>query len=228
MQISIIIPTYNEASVIKETIGILRKCAENHAIEIIVADGESSDNTQKIVREIDAKLLSCPERGRAAQMNYAANQANGTILYFLHADTHPPEQFDEIIYDAVNDGYDAGCFQLAFDNNHGGLQFYSLFTRQNWNIFRFGDQSLFVKRSVFKDLQGFRNEYFLMEDQEFVQRINRSYSFKLLNETVTTSSRKYGRNGVFRLQLIYTLIFCFYYLGISQNTLRTVYKRLVK
>ena len=228
MQISVIIPVYNEASFIRETLEIIRNQAQNYVSEIIVVDGGSSDGTQKRVRQSRATLILCPERGRAAQMNFAASRAKGDILYFLHADTHPPKSFDALIHQAVCAGYDAGCFQLSFDKKQLGLQFYSLFTRLNWNIFRFGDQSLFVKRSVFNKKEGFKNEYLLMEDQELVQRISCTHPFKLLDESVTTSARKYIRNGVVRLQLVYVLIFCLYYLGVSQAKLYAVYSKLVE
>jgi len=224
MSISVIIPTYNEAGYIAETI---EKISANSVQEILVVDGGSGDKTLSKARTAGAKTLKCPQKGRAVQMNYGARHARGKILYFLHADTHPPSRFATCINRAIADGYDAGCFQLSFDDDHFLLQFYSWFTRFDIDAFRFGDQSLFVDRNVFSDLRGFQEDHMMMEGQDMVRRIKNSYSFVLLDDTVTTSARKYRRQGIVKLQLVFFLIFCLHYLGISQQNLVYIYNGLL-
>lgn len=85
--ISIVIPTYNEAEVIQKLIRYLLNSENSSLLEIIVSDGGSTDNTQALAREAGAKVIQSPKKGRAAQMNAGAAEANGQILYFLHADT---------------------------------------------------------------------------------------------------------------------------------------------
>lgn len=89
MRISVIIPTYDKADFIAETIEKIQKQGDNRVLEILVVDGGSTDQTTKEVKKTGATLLRCPEKGRAAQMNAGARQARGNILYFLHADSHP-------------------------------------------------------------------------------------------------------------------------------------------
>lgn len=227
MKISVIIPTYNEADFITETIQNVRDRGRKFLHEIIVADGGSSDQTLQKAEVADVRVTKSPQKGRASQMNYGARHAKGEMLYFLHADTLPPHGFDEAILQALKQGHDAGCFQLSFDEPHGLLQLYSRFTRFNIDAFRFGDQSLFITREAFQALQGFRDDHIVMEDQEIVRRIKRSHSFTILNDSVTTSARKYRKNGVVKLQFIFTLIFALYYLGLDQKNLVRLYGNLI-
>lgn len=228
MKISVIIPTYNEADFISETIRQVWDRGKKRIEEIIVTDGGSSDQTLHKAEASEARVLQCPRKGRAAQMNYGARLAKGDILYFLHADTLPPHGYDTTITEATLKGHQAGCFQLSFDASHKMLQLYARFTRFNIDAFRFGDQSLFIKRDIFSALQGFREDHLVMEDQEIVRRIKYAYSFTILEDCVITSARKYRENGVVRLQLIFTLIFLLYYLGVSQKKLIRLYGNLTR
>ena len=80
MKLSIIIPTFNEAENIVATLGPLQALRQQ-GHEIIVADGNSSDETFALAREFsDQTIIS--QRGRATQMNTAAKQANGDVLLF--------------------------------------------------------------------------------------------------------------------------------------------------
>lgn len=227
MNISVIIPTYNEAGIIGETIEKVRSYGGGDVLEIIVVDGGSSDTTLREARKTGAKVLESPQKGRAAQMNYGAGHAEGVLLYFLHADSHPPPYFTVSMQQAVDAGNEAGCFRLTFDDNHWLLTLYAWFTRFDIDLFRFGDQSLFMTRTAFYEIEGFRKDHMVMEDQEIVRRIKRSFSFKVLNDAVTTSARKYKKVGVVRLQLVFGLIFSLYYLGTEQDQLISIYKRFI-
>ena len=49
-------------------------------------------------------------------MNFGALNSKGAVLYFLHADSVPPKNFDRYIVDAINQGSKAGCFQMKFNS----------------------------------------------------------------------------------------------------------------
>ncbi len=226
-EISIVIPTYNEAGTIAETIRKVKHRSSNCIREIIVVDGSSTDETIEEAQKAGAFVLQSSRKGRAAQMNVGAEQANGQLLYFLHADTHPPNNFDVMILAAVEKGFKVGCFRLQFDDNHPLLKCYAWFTRFNVDLFRFGDQSLFIAKELFSELDGFREDHIVMEDQELVCRIKKHTKFKILDEAVVTSAEKYRKNGVIKLQLVFTIILCCYYLGVSQERLVQIYKRFI-
>ncbi len=225
---SIIIPTYNEADQIAKTISIVHAANGKHEAEIIVVDGGSTDDTISIAEQCGATVVRSERKGRAAQMNKGALVAKHEILYFLHADSIPPNNFTTQILDAYKKGVHSGCFRLQFDYDHWFLKANAWFTRFNVNAVRFGDHSLFVTIDVFERSGGFREDLVMMEDQEIIHRLKKHSRFKVLNDVVTTSARKYLDNGVFRMQGIFFRIWAMYYLGYSQEQMLNVHKRLIR
>ncbi|MBD2769958.1 TIGR04283 family arsenosugar biosynthesis glycosyltransferase [Hymenobacter sp. BT664] len=228
--VSIIIPTYNEADGIETLLHHLYQAgaATDAAVEIIVSDGHSTDATAARARQAGARVLACPTKGRAAQLNYGARQAAGSILYFLHADTFPPAGFLGDIRQAVATGYGCGCYRLAFDEPHWFLRASAWLTRFNLEVVRFGDQSLFVLKTVFEKAGGYREQMLVMEDQEITRRLRQHARLRVLPASVVTSARKYRANGVFRLQGVFLFITILYRLGAPQATLLRTYRALIR
>jgi len=225
--ISIIIPTYNEGDQIGETIREIQAGNAKDIIEIIIIDGGSTDQTLSIARNFGATALLSEKKGRAAQMNKGASIAKGNILYFLHADSIPPQNFTNFIMSALVKGYQSGCFRLRFDQSHWFLDANCWFTRFDVNAVRFGDQSLFVTKTVFDKSGGFNEDLLMMEDQEIIYRIKKYGRFTVMNAAVTTSARKYRDNGIYRMQAIFYRIWIMYYLGYSQEHLLQLHRRLI-
>ncbi|MEX1014391.1 MAG: TIGR04283 family arsenosugar biosynthesis glycosyltransferase, partial [Candidatus Paceibacterota bacterium] len=226
-EISVIIPVYNEENTIGKLLSELKKRSRFGLCEIVVVDGGSTDRTRKIAEEAGATVIESEKKGRAAQMNAGAAYAQAEILYFLHADTIPPYSFDAYILKSVANGFGAGCFSLCFDDPHPGLRFYSWFTKFGSTLIRFGDQSLFVKSKIFKEVNGFDGSLIVMEDQQIVRKIKRVTRFRVINEPVLTSARKYRKNGVYRLQAVFFLIWAGYYFGFSQQVLTYIYQKYI-
>ncbi len=222
MKASIVIPTHNEERGIAETLsnlcGTLRQRTD---AEIIVSDS-GADGTLAVASDFPVRTIVSP-KGRAVQMNRGAAIARGEVLYFLHADTAPPAGFLDDILSAVDRGAEAGCFQLAFDDPHWLMQTYGWFTRFPLTLFRGGDQSLFITRSLFDDIGGFDDTLRVMEDIDIVERIGRRTSFRILDKAVVTSARKYGVNGRVRLQVIFGFIHLFYALGFDRDIIAKFY-----
>ncbi len=220
--LSIIIPTLNEGATLDYFLTELKvNTSSNFFFEIIIADGHSHDDTQAIAQRHGAKLvLSTPSR--AIQMNAGAKKSEGDMLFFLHADSLPPKNFDQLIRES---GAKTGCFQLQFDQRHPLLDFSAWFTRFQGGLFRGGDQSLFVERELFERIGGFDESHRIMEDIEIIQRLKTQTSFRILPQKVVTSARKYERNGYFRLQFLFGCIHLLYRLGSSQQQLVDFYRR---
>ncbi len=226
-KISIVVPILNEA----DYIGTLLSCLQNkispeHVEEVLVIDGGSKDGSIKIAEEYGAKIVHS-EKGRAKQMNLGARKAKSEILYFLHADTLPPENFVAHILDAVKDGFQAGCFQMRFDSNSRFLKFFAWFTRINHQICRGGDQSLFVTKRLFLSTKGFNEDYKIYEDNEFIGRLYKKTKFRILPLKVKTSARKYEKVGPVRLQYHFGVIHLKNYLGAGPDQLYEYYKRKI-
>ncbi len=227
--ISIIIPAKNEAAQLPVLLNYLNTVTgKNNIVEIIVSDGNSTDDTVSIANLYGAKVVVSEQAGRGRQMNAGAKNATGNILYFLHADSMPPTGFVEDILGKINSGYVAGCYRLRFDYNHWFLKANAWFTRFNVNAVRFGDQSLFIRKSIFEAIGGFREDLIIMEDQEIIHRIREKGSFAVIDGYVTTSARKYRVNGVYRMQVIFFYIYFAYAFGASQQKLIAIYKKLIR
>lgn len=226
--LSIIIPTYNEAEQIVQTIASVKTAAGNYEYEIIIVDGGSNDATVFLAKSNNATTIISNKKGRAAQMNFGAANASGDVLYFLHADSIPPENFTTYISDALHKNYSSGCFRLQFDYNHWFLKANAWFTRFDVNAIRFGDQSLFVTKDVFNKCGGFHEDSCMMEDQEIIHRLKKFGRFIVMNNVVITSARKYHDNGIYRMQAIFFRIWFLYYMGYSQEKLLKLHKRLIR
>lgn len=197
MQLSVIVPTLNEAAGIQAFLGALSPLrARGH--EIIVADGGSSDATKALAGPLADHVLDAP-RGRAAQMNAGAALAKNPILLFLHADTFLPEQADRIIADALNGDRKWGRFDVALEGKHRllGLVGWSMNLRSRLTGIATGDQALFVTRELFWRANGFP-PIALMEDIALAKTLRRIGAPVCLSAKVVSSGRRWDRYGLWR------------------------------
>ncbi len=227
--ISIIIPTYNEEDNIIATLKSIHLNGNIHLIkEIIVVDGGSSDKTIEKANDCGARIIVSQIKGRAAQMNEGAAAASEKILHFIHADSILPKHFDTDVVRAINNGYEAGCFRLAFDYDHWFLKLNCWFTRFDKSAFHYGDQSLFITSDLFNKLHGFNERYIVFEDLDIIRRIKKHCKFKILKKNITTSARKYVENGVFKMQIVFYRMYIMEQLGATQQLLVNVLRSSIK
>jgi len=226
--ISIIIPTYNEADNIGRLLEYLLAHRCDLIKEIIVVDGGSTDQTVDRSRQYEVEVLNSPHKGRASQMNYGASKSSGNILYFVHADTIPPSTFATDIVHELAAGYPLGCFRFLFDSPRKLLKVNSYFTRFDKIWCRGGDQTLFVKRQLFEELNGYRDDHKIMEEYDFIIRARKEVPFKIIPKDVIVSARKYDHNGYLRVQVANLVVFNMYRFGASQERMVKTYRRLLK
>lgn len=198
LSFSIILPVLNEAERINDTVGHLRDHNDEEKVEIIIVDGDASGNTIKAV--IDEKVLKLTAlRGRACQMNIGATRAKGDILLFLHADTRLPSNALALIRSTLHRNRAvAGAFDLGFDTKRRIFTVTELYVALRTRLTRvpFGDQAIFILRSYFEQIGGYR-DIPLMEDVELMKRIRkRGDTISIIPQKVRTSPRRYERDGV--------------------------------
>jgi rSAM/selenodomain-associated transferase 2 len=227
MTISIIIPTFNEATIIVQQIEHIKIFGGQTVSEILVCDGNSTDDTVAIATVAGAHALLCVERSRAVQMNFGAQHATGEILYFVHADTKLRPEFVTDIQEAVSEGYHAGCYRYVFDSNKSILKFNAWTTRFDRIFCRGGDQTLFVSREVFMQLNGFNEYYCIMEDYDFLIRLRKKFQFKIIQKDVIVSARKYDTNSWLRVQMANIVAFAMFSINIRPRKIRSTYKKML-
>ena len=227
MQISIIIPTYNEAENIAETIAHLRSAPSDKVCEIIVADAGSEDNTIEVAKSAGATALISPVKGRAAQMNYGTRHAKGDIYYYVHADTKPPISYQNDIETAISKGYDCGSYITKFDSDKFILKINAFCTRLNYLFVRGGDQSIFVTKELYDKVGGYDERMRIMEDYNFLEKIWEHGKFKLYKKGTLVSARKYDNNSWLEVQLANLKAVRMYKQGASQEDIVNTYHRML-
>lgn len=225
-KISIVIPTFNEAANISKLIKHLKEEQKEHLLEIIVADGGSSDKTVMEAQKAGAIIIAAPQKGRAAQMNAGAEIATGEIIYFLHSDTFPPINYDKIIINALSEEK-WGSFKIQFDHSHFFLRIVSWFTKLNFTYFRFGDQSLFLRKNLFTAIGKFDASQIIFEDTEIAKRLKLISKGKVIASPVITSARKFRDNGIYKMSYIFLYVWLLYLLKFPQHKILAIYKKLI-
>ena len=228
MNISIIIPTLNEAKNIARLIEYLIQYSYKAVKEIIVSDGGSSDDTMQLVIQTGASFIKAPEKCRAVQMNYGASVAQGDILYFVHADTFPPVTFATDILEAVGKGYDFGRYRTQFAGNNWLLKVNAFFTRYDWFICHGGDQTLFIKKKVFHSINGYNEGLLIMEEYDLAVRAKKAGRYKIIPKTALVSTRKYEQNTWWQVQRANYTIVKLYQRGVKQEALVKRYNELIR
>lgn len=221
--ISIIIMTLNEEELIG---GLLLSLRGIEDTEIIVSDGGSVDRTCRVASKYTDKIIR-GERGRGKQLNAGAQLATGDILWFLHVDSTPPENFkDHILKTLEKPGVAGGAFTLEIDSDMTSLKFISRVVELRSMIsgIPYGDQGIFVKRAIFEKINGFKNIP-LMEDIDFGRRLKKEGKIEILKPKIKTHARAWERYGVLRTTLRNWGYVTLFFMGYSPYKLYERYYR---
>jgi rSAM/selenodomain-associated transferase 2/rSAM/selenodomain-associated transferase 1 len=210
--LTVIIPTLNEAKHIRAAI----ESVQANGVQIIVADGGSTDDTRERAKELGAYVVQEPP-GRAKQMNKAAKIAKGEVLLFLHGDTFiqtTTPVVDQIFSTLSDPNIAAGAFTFATDHEAPAMRWIEKIVNGKNRLFHlpFGDQALFLRKEVFKKTNGFPLVDF-GEDFYFVQKLNRLGQIKVLPSPAITSSQKWKKKGLILNTLINVYLMASLYLN---------------
>ena len=222
-RLSIVIPVLNEAATITAALTSLQPYRAR-GVEVIVADGGSSDGTVRLALPLCDQVVSAP-RGRGAQMNAGAAAARGDILLFLHADTALPADADSVVRKGLGDGEHCwGRFDVAITGAHWLLPVIArmMSLRSRLTGIATGDQAMFVLREAFAAVSGFP-DIPLMEDIVMSQHLKRLTAPLCLRERVTTSGRRWEKQGVVRTVLLMWRLRLAFFLGAPPKQLAKDY-----
>jgi rSAM/selenodomain-associated transferase 2 len=221
-KLSAIVPMLNEAGAIANTLRALRHGAPD--AEIVVVDGGSIDGSIAVAKPL-CDYVFATRRGRAVQMNAGARSSHGDVLAFVHADTIVPATFAADIASALSDpAVVGGRFDVKLDATTLPYRVIGAMISLRSRVSRTGtgDQAIFVRREVFDRLSGFP-QLDLCEDLEFSRRMKRAGRVACLRSRVTTSARRWNRDGVVRTVVKMWLIRGMYLLGVPPARLKRMY-----
>ncbi|WP_017298885.1 TIGR04283 family arsenosugar biosynthesis glycosyltransferase [Nodosilinea nodulosa] len=224
--ITIVIPALNEAGQLPAVLGAICAAAP---VEVVVVDGGSTDGTAEVAQARGARVVKSTP-GRSRQQNQGARVAKGSILLFLHADTRPPEGFDQAIRQILaQPGVVAGAFTLAIDSPRRGLRWveWGVKVRSRLLQMPYGDQGIFLRAETFHRLGGFP-DLPMMEDFELVRRLRKLGRVAIAPAAVVTSDRRWRRLGILRTTLANQVMVIGYLLGVNPHWLAQWYRHLGK
>jgi rSAM/selenodomain-associated transferase 2 len=221
--LSIVVPVLDEAESIRGALARLAHYRDRN-VEVIVADGGSSDGTADLARPLADHVLVAP-RGRARQMNAGAAAATGDILMFLHCDCVLPDDADRLVRDGLaRSGTAWGRFDVRIDSRHPLLRVvaHMMNARSRLTGIATGDQAVFVRKGVFEQAGHFP-DIPLMEDIAFSKALKRISPPLCLRAQVTTSGRRWEKNGVLRTMILMWRLRLAYFLGANPASLAKRY-----
>ena len=223
MRLSIVIPTLNESAQIERSV---LHALDLQPIEVVVADGGSSDGTTELARAAGAVVISS-ERGRGHQLNAGARDSQGDVLLFLHADcwleSDARSQIEATLHDHRVVG---GAFRQQIDDDRTVFRWleWGNAARVLWRNLPYGDQGIFLRRKTFELLGGFESVR-LMEDVLLMQKLRRNHHrIELLPGPIHVDPRRWLANGVVRQTLKNWTLLAGLRLGITPNRLAQFYE----
>ncbi len=196
--ISIIIPTLNAAEFLPQSAKSLdRARAEGLVKELIIADGGSEDETLKIAKTLNTKIVE-GKKGRGTQLAAGAKAAQFPWLLFLHADTILEQGWSQAVKTFIQTHGDgsAGYFRFRFDDQTlmANLVAFGVALRCRFQKMPYGDQGLLISRKFYDEIGGFRNIP-IMEDVDMIDRINAAGNLHPINAAAITSAKRYRKEG---------------------------------
>ena len=222
-RLSIIMPVLNEGEGIAAALDALIDLRTLGA-ELIVVDGGSQDATVQRAR-IRADRVVLGPRGRALQMNAGAEKATGDVLLFLHADTRLPPMAEMLVLDGLaRSGRDWGRFNVKIAGRSPLLRIvgHMMNLRSRITGIATGDQAIFVKRDVFREVGGFA-EIPLMEDIALCKALKRKSRPLCIRRRAVTLGRRWDKEGVLRTVVLMWRLRLAYYFGADPAVLARRY-----
>ncbi len=219
--ISIVIPAINEQDTIAACVA---SAIHAGATEIIVSDGGSDDETAFRASQAGASHVIRSIPGRGIQMNCGSTFASGEVVMFLHADNRLAPATLSQVCELTGDWVWGAAGQRIDDPGFGfRLLEFGNAQRVRWRAMPFGDQAIFVRRDVFKQVGGF-DEGPLMEDVELSRKLRKIAKPRLIEGPVTVNPRRWKKHGLVKQTLLNWRIQIAHKLGVAPETLVTWYR----
>jgi len=222
-ELSVIIPTWQEAGCIAQAVDAARAIGD----EVIVADAASPDGTAELAARAGARVVIA-NKSRGEQLHAGALAARGDTLLFLHADARLPASARAAIAAALaREEVQGGNFYLRFAPETRAARFYTWanHVRRRWLRVYYGDSALFIRRSAYEQLGGFR-PLPVFEDYELVRRLEAARRTKYIRDVEVTASARRFERAPLRTLLLWGAMHTLYASGVPAARLAALYRDL--
>lgn len=238
IELSIVIPTFNEEVSLATALASIAR-QKQIEMEIIVADGDSTDLTSAVLQACPLRklFLNSAVRNRAEQLNAGAALAKGEYLLFLHADSSFPDEY------ALRKGVDAlraaassgnrsyaGHFRLKFGRLATapslGFAYYERKASLNRAGCAHGDQGIVLPTELFAAAGPFSTGCPLLAETRFADRLREQGVWLLLPADILTSARRFEAEGLQERQTLNAVIMALGAVGQEQliNGMPNIYR----
>jgi rSAM/selenodomain-associated transferase 2 len=219
--VSVVVPVLADRDAARQ---LIARIPVDLRAEIIIAEAGSEPGLETLSHGRPDVAVLHTRQGRGRQMNAGAGLARGEWVLFLHADSQLPSDWLDLfqshyVRDAVG-----GWFRFALDDPAWQARMLERAVAWRVRVLRlpYGDQGLFVRRSAFASLGGYR-DIELMEDVEFVRRLVNAGPVVELPGSLVTSARRWRRDGWFRRSARNVTLLGLYFCGVPTRVLAKWY-----
>lgn len=230
MKFSVIIATWNEGAQIASALKRLRQISQASPMEILVADGRSTDNTVEEARPWADQILvlEAPNRGR--QLDAGARLASGDLLFFLVADAQPPGNWQQALEHFWLAAHSEKVAATAFTVEYGAsLSLRLAAGLSNASVRLRGlassDHGLCTTPQIYRESGGYPS-FAYREDVAFCERLGRLGRVALLKERIWPAARRMRRAGAVSCALQHAWLTLRFKLGASPDDLWRSYSGL--
>ena len=204
-ELSLIIPAYNEAEVIKATLGAINEAIASEFVEILVVCNGCTDNTAEIAKKAGANVLTISDKGAAKASNFGAKRATTDTLLFLDADTIIAKNLLQKVREAVANNYIGGRTVVKWEGKGIMPRLFSLVSYVH--PYKYGG-FCFVDKSVFESIGGYKEGTYGF-DFDLGKRVSRHGKTVFIRDShVLTSSRRFEDEGWLRHMWLATKRYC--------------------
>lgn len=184
MKVSVITITRNDADGLRRTVESV-KSQDYEGIEHIIVDADSTDGTKEYLASLTGvAYVSEPDDGRYDGMNKGVKMASGDVVWFMHSsDQFADDRTVSYVAQQITEHSEPfhwayGLSAIVKDGHAIGVG-----GQVPFNVSRFllggkiiPHQATVYSRQFFDDLRGYRTDFGLAADQEFMVRcLRRSY-----------------------------------------------------
>lgn len=201
--LSVMIPTYNRADLLRETLqSVLVQYTASLKMEIwVVDDCSPADDPKLVVDEIGAGVVQFYRQdknvGQMLNINKCIELASGELVHILHSDDRVLPGFYQKVTEAFNAFPSAGAFftrHVYMDNEGSWIYLSPALSRKTGFVDNWFEKiatrqliqtpSIVVKKSVYDDLGRFNTLFTWCEDWEMWVRISHKYPICYIHQVL--------------------------------------------